>query len=85
MGWLFFMYMKPEDFRSDVWKRLTKTLEERLEDLRQLNDNPAMGVEQTALIRGGIKEVKKILGLAEEASPGPLVSPDELSAGSPDQ
>jgi L-alanine-DL-glutamate epimerase-like enolase superfamily enzyme len=79
------MQMKIEDFRSDTWKRLTQTLEERLEDLRQLNDNPSLGVEQTALIRGGIKELKKILDLAEQASSGPLVSPDELSAGSPDQ
>jgi L-alanine-DL-glutamate epimerase-like enolase superfamily enzyme len=85
MGWLFFMQMKPEDFRTDVWKRLTQTLEERLEELRQLNDNPSLGVEQTALVRGGIKELKRILSLAEEASLGPLVDPDELSVNSPGQ
>ena len=79
------MNLKVEDFRSDTWKRLTQTLEERLEELRQLNDNPSLGVEQTALVRGGIKELKRILGLADEVSPGPLVSPDELSASSPDQ
>jgi hypothetical protein len=77
--------MKPEDFRTDVWKRLTQTLEERLEELRQLNDNPSLGVEQTALVRGGIKELKRILSLAEEASLGPLVDPDELSVNSPGQ
>ena len=85
MGWLFFMQMKTEDFRTDVWKRLTQTLEERLEELRQLNDNPSLGVEQTALVRGGIKELKRILSLAEEASLGPLVDPDELSVNSPGQ
>jgi hypothetical protein len=85
MGWLFFMQMKPEDFRTDVWKRLTQTLEERLEELRQLNDNPSLGVEQTALVRGGIKELKRILSLAEDASLGPLVDPDELSVSSPGQ
>lgn len=79
------MNLKIEDFRSDTWKRLTQTLENRLEELRQLNDSPAMGVEQTALIRGGIKELKRILSLAEEANLGPLVSPDELSANSPGQ
>ena len=79
------MYMKTEDFRGNTWKRLTQTLEERLEELRQLNDSPSLGVEQTALVRGGIKELKRILGLADEVSPSPLVSPDELSAGSPDQ
>jgi hypothetical protein len=76
------MNLKIEDFHSDTWKRLTKTLEIRLEELRQLNDNPSMNVEQTALIRGGIKELKLILGLAEEASPSSLVSPEELSASS---
>jgi len=85
MGWLFFMQMKPEDFRTDVWKRLTQTLEERLEELRQLNDNPSLGVEQTALVRGGIKELKRILSLADDASLGPLVDPDELSVNSPGQ
>jgi hypothetical protein len=79
------MQMKTEDFRTDVWKRLTQTLEERLEELRQLNDNPSLGVEQTALVRGGIKELKRILSLAEEASLGPLVDPDELSVNSPGQ
>jgi hypothetical protein len=79
------MQMKIEDFRSETWKRLTQTLEERLEELRQLNDNPSLGVEQTALVRGGIKELKRILSLADDASLGPLVSPDELSANSPGQ
>lgn len=77
--------MKREDFQTPTWKRLTQTLEERLEELRQLNDSPAMGLEQTALIRGGIKELKRILSLADDASLGPLVSPEELSADSPGQ
>jgi len=79
------MSMKPEDFRSEAWKRLTQTLEERLEELRQLNDSPSLGVEQTALVRGGIKELKRILSLADDASLGPLVDPDELSVNSPGQ
>jgi hypothetical protein len=79
----FFMTLQLEDFQSKTWKRLTKNLEERLEELRQLNDSPAMGVEQTALIRGGIKELKRILSLADEASLSPPVSPEELSADYP--
>lgn len=68
-----------EDFRSQTWRRLTQTLEERLKELRELNDNPSFGPEKTALIRGGISELKKILSLAEQASLSPAVDPDELA------
>lgn len=71
--------LKPEDFRSQTWKRLTQTLEDRLKELRELNDNPSFGTEKTALIRGGISELKKILSLAEHASLSPAVDPDELA------
>lgn len=50
-----------------------------MDELRKLNDNPSYGVEQTALIRGGISELNKILSLAEEASLSPAIDPDELS------
>lgn len=71
--------LKPEDFRSQTWKRLTQTLEERLQELRELNDNPSFGAEKTALVRGGISELKRILSLAEQASLSPAVDPDELA------
>ena len=78
--------MKPEDFRTPAWKRLTQVLEERIEDLRQSNDQLSLSVERTAAIRGGIAELKKILSLAEDASLSPAVDPDELiSVGTPGQ
>jgi len=78
--------LKPEDFRSATWKRLSKLIETRIDELRQLNDNPSFGPEKTALIRGGISELNKILSLAEEASLSPAVDPDELtSVGDPGQ
>lgn len=76
--------MKLEDFRSSTWKRLSQHINARVDELRKLNDNPSYGVEQTALIRGGISELSKILSLAEEASLSPAVDPDEL-AGVDDQ
>ena len=76
--------MKPEDFRAPAWKRLSQHINARVDELRKLNDNPSYGVEQTALIRGGISELSKILSLAEEASLSPAVDPDEL-AGVDDQ
>jgi hypothetical protein len=78
--------LKPEDFRTPAWKRLTQVLEERIEDLRQSNDQLSLSVERTAAIRGGIAELKKILSLAEDASLSPAVDPDELiSVGTPGQ
>jgi|GEM_PF-2506882 len=78
--------LKPEDFRTPAWKRLTQVLEERLEDLRQSNDQISLGVERTAAIRGGIAELKKILSLADDASLSPAVDPDELiSVNTPGQ
>ncbi len=78
--------MKPEDFRSATWKRLSQLIADRVDELRQLNDNPSFGPEKTALIRGGISELNKILSLADEASLSPAVDPDELtSVGDPGQ
>lgn len=71
--------MKLEDFRSATWKRLTQTLEARLQELRELNDSQSFDERKTAGIRGGIAELKKILALAEEASASPAVDPEELS------
>ena len=71
--------MKYEDFQTPTWKRLTQNLEQRLEELRELNDSPSHSPEKTALIRGGISELKRILSLAEQASLSPAVDPDELA------
>lgn len=71
--------LRREDFLSPTWKRLTQTLEDRLKELRELNDVPSFGPEKTALIRGQISELKRILSLADPASLSPAVSPEELS------
>ena len=71
--------LRREDFLSPTWTRLTQTLEDRLKELRELNDAPSFGPEKTALIRGQISELKRILSLADPASLSPAVSPEELS------
>jgi hypothetical protein len=78
--------MKPEDFRTPTWRRLSQLIDQRVDELRKLNDNPSFGPERTALIRGGISELNKILSLADEASLSPAVDPEELlSVGDPGQ
>lgn len=71
--------MKLEDFHTPTWKRLAKTIEDRIDELRELNDQVSLSVEQTAAIRGSIAELKKILALAEQASAGQAVLPGELT------
>jgi len=79
--------LKPEDFRTPAWRRLSQHVSDRIDELRKLNDSPSYGPEQTALIRGGISELSKILSLADEASLSPAVDPEELahSVGDPGQ
>jgi hypothetical protein len=71
--------MKTEDFHTPAWKRLSQLVDERIDDLRKLNDNVSLSTEKTFAIRGGIAELKKILALAEQASASPVVSPGELT------
>ena len=65
--------MQNRDFQTDAWKRFTKDLQARLEELRELNDQRHDEVK-TAEIRGKISEVKRILGL--EPSPSDEAAPE---------
>ena len=56
--------MTLDDIRSPTWRRLTQELQERLQELRELNDSFGNSPEKTSLIRGQITEVKRLLSLA---------------------
>ncbi len=60
--------MTLDDFRSPQWRRFTQTLLERLQELREFNDASANNETKTALIRGQISEVKRILALSPESA-----------------
>lgn len=51
-----------------MWSRLTKLLQERLQELREFNDSSANDQIKTALIRGQISEVKRLLALSEDSA-----------------
>ncbi len=57
------------DFHSDVWRRLTQTLEAEIQHLRELNDVQRTEVS-TASIRGQIEAMKRLLALAEASAQG---------------
>lgn len=69
------------DLGSGVWSRLTKDFQVRLQELRESNDYPLLTPEKTALIRGQISEVKRLLALSESAgmSGVPLIGDTEPS------
>jgi hypothetical protein len=60
--------MQYSDFRTPTWSRFTKLLQERLQELRELNDASANTETKTALIRGQISEVKRLLALPESSA-----------------
>lgn len=68
--------MRREDFQTNAWKRLERDMQARLQELREQNDGLAIDETKTALIRGRIDEVKRILGLAKLASPGSEEQPE---------
>ena len=59
--------LRPIDFDSVTWKRLAETVNARIDELRKLNDRP-QDADKTALIRGGIAELKKILALSTDSA-----------------
>lgn len=59
--------MLKEDFHTATWRRMKAMLEERLVELRELNDRPT-DTETTASTRGKIAEVKRLLTLDKSAS-----------------
>jgi hypothetical protein len=57
-----------DDFQTRTWKRLTTLLQERLQELRELNDQASLSADKTALIRGQIKVIKELLDLPQGSS-----------------
>lgn len=61
------------DFRSETWKAIEELANSRLDELRRKNDGQ-LDPTQTAVVRGQIAELKKLLTLAK---PGPALVADE--------
>ena len=53
----------PHELESSVWKKLKASLEVELADRREYNDGQSLNEVQTALIRGEIKHIKRMLKL----------------------
>lgn len=54
-----------DDFKTPTWQRIDALLNKRIDELRRQNDSE-LDERQTAAVRGGIKELKRLLGLAEQ-------------------
>lgn len=54
------------NYRGADWNLITQILEDEIKGLRERNDSPALSAEQTAMIRGEIAALKKILWWPEQ-------------------
>jgi len=52
------------DFKSETWLRFIKYLEDELAERRAYNEGVTLTDVETAVIRGEIKHIKKLLRLA---------------------
>ena len=57
------------DYRSETWRFVCKHIETRIEELRRKNDAAELDMQQTALVRGRIAELKLLLSLPEKGKP----------------
>jgi len=62
------MSLLPSDYETGTWERFRLELTERLEILRKRNDGD-LGARKTALLRGQIAEVKRLLSLPAQPPP----------------
>ena len=54
-----------DDLKTPTWQRIDALLNRRIDELRRQNDSE-LDERQTAAVRGGIKELKRLLSLAEQ-------------------
>lgn len=59
------------------WVKVKSWAEERLTDLQKLNENPALGIEATALHRGAILTLRKLIAWGEPEV-APTTTPERL-------
>jgi hypothetical protein len=71
------MHLFRSDFQTATWRRLTQTLEAELQQLRESNDVVSNDPVKTAVIRGQIKAVKKMLALPQDGSASQEAALDE--------
>lgn len=54
-----------QDLVSPIWIRLREHLKEQLAERREYNDGLTLNDVETAVVRGEIKEIKRILRLGD--------------------
>jgi hypothetical protein len=64
------------NYDSHEWNKLEQWAQEELRRARVRNDAPSLSESETALIRGEILVLKKILGMRQNASREVVVGPD---------
>lgn len=61
------MKLTEQEAAEQLWIRLKEHLQQRLARHRAMNDDPELGNERTAVLRGQIAELKYLLSLDKPA------------------
>lgn len=59
----------PHELESSAWLKIKAYLEERLAERREYNDGESLTEKETALVRGEIKHIKKMLRIGKDLKP----------------
>ena len=70
-------FLDPGDTRNPTWKKVLEHIEGRIEVLQNQNNDEKLGKVQTALRRGAIKELKRLVAQAEGHEPLPTQRPTQ--------
>lgn len=62
--------LQGHELESAAWKKLKAHLEAELAERRTYNDGETLTERETAIVRGDIKRLKKLLKIGEYKAPG---------------
>lgn len=62
--------LQGHELESSAWKKLKAHLEAELAERRTYNDGETLAERETAIVRGQIKAIKKLLKIGEHKAPG---------------
>lgn len=64
------LMLLPHELESSVWRKIKAYLDAALAERREYNDGESLTEKETAIVRGQIKHIKRMLRLGEIKAAG---------------